>query len=173
LVSQWVGVAVLALGALVAGVMFGGRSDPPPVVAIAPPAVAGPITVHITGAVAAPGLVVIDAGSRVADVVAAAGGLTAEAAPQGLNLAAPVRDGMQVVVPAAVVAGPTAAATVPSMSTATHAELRELPGLGPVLAQRIIDYRQANGPFATMEDLLGITGIGESKLAALRDAAVP
>jgi len=59
------------------------------------------------------------------------------------------------------------------MSSATLDELTNLPGVGPVLAQRIIDYREANGPFATMEDLLGVPGIGESKLAALRDAAVP
>jgi len=108
--KQWIGVAVVAAGAVAAGALFGGRPEPPPAVAFAPAAVAGQITVHVTGAVAAPGLVVVDAGSRVADVVAAAGGLTAAASPQGLNLAAPVRDGMQVVVPAGVAAGPAAAA---------------------------------------------------------------
>ena len=169
--SQWVGVAVLVAGAVVAGMVFGGSPDPPPVVSIATAADAPTLTIHITGAVLRPGLVDVPAGSRVADVVAAAGGLTAEARLAGLNLAAPARDGTQIVVPTEAAAD--AAPGFVSMSTAGQDELATLPGVGPVLAARIVAYRRQHGPFSTMEDLLDVPGIGEAKLATLRDAAVP
>ena len=169
--SQWVGVAVLVAGAVIAGVLFGGSPDPPPVVAIEAQAATGTLTVHITGAVRRPGLVEVVAGSRVADVVAAAGGLAPGARLQGLNLAAPARDGSQIIVP--LQSSDSATAGPVSMSLATESELSSLPGVGPVLAQRIVAHRLQHGPFQTMEDLLDVPGIGEAKLAALRDAAVP
>ena len=168
--SQWIGVVVLAAGALVAGMLFGGRPDPPPPAVFSGPTTSDTITVHVTGEVVVPGLVTLVVGSRVADAVAAAGGVTVDASPIGLNLAASLSDGMQVVVPSAsaeVVTG------MVSLSSATLAELTGLPGVGPVLAQRIIDHRQVSGGFATMEDLLSVAGIGESKLAAIRDHAIP
>ncbi len=169
--SQWVGVAVLAAGALAAGVLFGGRPSPPPTVAVVP--AADQITVHVTGAVRSPGLVRVPAGARVAEAVAAAGGLASDALAGGINLAAPVRDGMQVVVPGSREGDSAGGGGPLSMSVATVDELTTLPGVGPVLAQRIVDHRERSGPFTTMEDLLDVPGIGESKLAALRDAAVP
>lgn len=170
--AQWIGVVVLAAGALLAGVFFGGKPPPPPTVAFAPPTENSELTVHVTGAVARPGLVTVGAGSRVADAVAAAGGLTPDAAVEGLNLAAPLRDGLQVVVPTEAKPSSAAGGLV-SLSAASVAELTALPGVGPVLAQRIVDYRARNGPFAEFEDLLGVPGIGEAKLSALRDSAVP
>jgi competence protein ComEA len=169
--------------AVVAGVWFGrGSPQPTPVVAAAPsPATtvaADTVVVHVAGAVAEPGLVTVGAGARVADVVAAAGGALAGARLADLNLAAPVRSGDRIVVP---IGGGEAAGSPPApepddgrirLNTATADELEGLPGVGPVLAQRIAAHRDANGPFRVVEDLLDVPGIGEGKLAALRDAVV-
>jgi competence protein ComEA len=136
------------------------------------------ITVHVAGAVRSPGLVTLRAGDRVAHAVAAAGGALAVADLSVLNLAATVGDGDQVTVP---VKGeqPTASASsgarddgLVDVNHASVADLEFLPGVGPVLAQRIFDYRKEHGPFATVEDLLDVPGIGEGKLASLRDALV-
>ncbi|MDH3731114.1 MAG: ComEA family DNA-binding protein [Acidimicrobiia bacterium] len=170
--SQWIGVVALAAGALIAGVMFGGAPPTPPAVSFGQASPSGGVTVHVTGAVVSPGLVVLDDDARVADAVAAAGGLTPKASLTALNLATPLRDGMQVVV-ATVDNSPSGAGGIVSMSSASVEELAALPGVGPVLAQRIVDHREARGPFETMEDLLGVSGIGEAKLAAIRDVAVP
>ncbi len=136
--------------------------------------VIAPITVHVSGAVVSPGLVEVAPGARIADVVVAAGGTAAEANLAALNLAAPVRDGEQIVVPArgdgtqpAVVADGKV-----RLNTASASELEQIPGVGPVLAERIVAARQAGGGFATVEDLLDVSGIGEAKLAALRDHVV-
>ncbi|HEY7705101.1 MAG TPA: helix-hairpin-helix domain-containing protein [Acidimicrobiia bacterium] len=138
------------------------------------------ITVHVAGWVAVPGLVELAPSARVADAVAAAGGLRPGAAIEQLNLAAPVRDGDQVVVP-----GPAEAEAPGSpagsagqggpvrLNQASAQDLEGLPGVGPVLAERIIAYRDEHGPFEEVEDLLDVPGIGESKLAALRDLIVP
>jgi competence protein ComEA len=142
-----------------------------------PPAVtadAGRITVHVSGAVAAPGLVEVAHSARVADVIAAAGGTTSDAVPGLVNLAAPVRDGEQIVVPSATAAGetPIAADGRVRLNTAAPTELEQIPGVGPVLAGRIIEARDAVGGFTSVEDLLDVAGIGEAKLAALRDFVV-
>ena len=132
------------------------------------------MTVHVSGAVAEPGLVSLQSGSRVADAVVAAGGALPGADLGSLNLAAPLVDGQQLVVPYLV---PTNGVPVASdgrvrINTADAAALEGLPGVGPVLAQRIVAHRDAHGPFATVEDLLDVPGIGESKLAALRDSVI-
>jgi len=134
----------------------------------------GRITVHVSGAVASPGLVEVAPSARVADVIAAAGGITADAAPGRVNLAAPVRDGEQIVVPSASAPDevPAAADGRVRLNTADAAELEQIPGVGPVLAGRIIAARDSAGGFATVEDLLDVAGIGEAKLAALRDHVV-
>lgn len=134
----------------------------------------GRITVHVSGAVAAPGLVEVAGAARVADVIAAAGGTTADAVPGLVNLAAPVRDGEQIVVPstAAVDVGPVTADGRVRLNTASAIELEHIPGVGPVLAGRIIEARDAAGGFTAVEDLLDVAGIGEAKLAALRDFVV-
>ena len=161
--------AVVAIAAL-AGLWFGSEPEPPPALRVAMEAENAEITVHVAGEVRAPGLVLIPAGSRVADAVAAAGGFTPAAEPATLNLAAPVVDGQQVVV------GGPGSAEVPSgkvsLNQASASELEILSGVGPVLASRIVAHREANGPFVTVEDLLDVAGIGESKLSTIRESVV-
>jgi competence protein ComEA len=146
----------------------------------APLETSGEITVHVAGAVRRPGLVRVRHQARVADAVAAAGGAAPQADLSGLNLAAPLGDGDQVVVPlrgdsgggtAGVGGRPNDDGRV-RINTATEQELEQIPGVGPVLAGRIAAHREQYGPFAVVEDLLDVPGIGEAKLAALRDAVV-
>ena len=139
-----------------------------------------PLLVHVAGKVVAPGVYTLPAGSRVRDAVVAAGGPAPGADSNLLNLAAPVADGEQVVVPAAgqapqVVPGPpgspasgvTGLPGKVNLNTATQAQLEELPGVGPKLAQRILEYRQKKGRFASARDLLQVEGFGPKKLASL------
>lgn len=129
------------------------------------------VVVHVTGAVATPGVVTTLEGARIADVIALAGGATATADLGGLNLARAVVDGEQIVVPERRSASTSGAVeTVDSVhdadgrlriNVATARELEELPGVGPVLAERIVAYREANGPFASTGDLRRVPGIGE------------
>ena len=141
---------------------------------------AAPLLVHVLGAVAKPGLVELAAGARVVDAVAAAGGFTADADPAGVNLARPVVDGEQLVVlaigqlpPAAQASGPGGVATdsdgLVHLNTADVAALDTLPRIGPALAQRIIDWREANGPFTSIDQLLEVTGIGDAVFGGLAD----
>src|SRR4051794_19059872 len=136
------------------------------------------LVVHAAGAVNAPGLYTLPAGSRVNDVVAAAGGLSAGADSNRINLAAPVADGERVYIPKvgeAVPAaeGPSAEGSESSrpvnLNTATVEELDALPGIGPSIAQAIVDERERNGPFRSVDDLERVRGIGPSKLDQLRD----
>jgi len=169
---QWmVAAAVLAVAGL-AGWWFGGSPQPPPPLRVTTAIPSGVVTVHVAGEVVAPGLVEVAAGSRVADAVAAAGGLLDTADPTGLNLAAPVVDGQQVVVRGVGEALTPDGRDPVHLNTATAGDLETIPGVGPVLAARIIQYRQANGPFVAVEDLLDVAGIGEAKLAAMRDGVV-
>jgi competence protein ComEA len=146
-------------------------STPPPFEIVAGQRPGTLLTVHVSGAVAQPGLVSLPAGARIADAIVAAGGARPDAVLTALNLAAPVANGQQLVVPAA---GPAGSAATPvdgrvAINTADVVALETLPGVGPVLAQRIIDHRVGNGPFTVVEDLLDVPGIGESKLAELRE----
>ncbi len=147
----------------------------------ASPAPARWLTVHVSGAVAAPGLVAVADGSRVADAIEAAGGVRPGAGFGSINLAAEVRDGMQLVVPwageATAGAGSGAGASVTGdgkvdINRAGVTDMTRLPGVGEVIATRIVSHREANGPFRTVEDLLDVPGIGEGKLAAIRDYAL-
>ena len=143
------------------------------------PTVPAPLLVHLVGAVANPGLYELREGDRVVDAVAAAGGFTPDADQARLNLAGPVSDGEQVFVPRVGEALPVArgsgapAAGEPSspvnLNTADEAALDALPGVGPATAKNILDWREANGRFTAVEDLLSVTGIGEKTLAELRD----
>jgi competence protein ComEA len=143
-----------------------------------------PLLVHVLGAVARPGLVELSAGARVVDAVAAAGGFTADADPAGVNLARPVVDGEQLVVlaigqappPAAGGASGSTGATadgVVHLNTADVAALDTLPRIGPALAQRIIDWREANGPFTSVDQLLEVAGIGDAVFSGLADRVAP
>jgi len=132
----------------------------------------GSIEVHVVGWVAAPGVVSVASGSLVIDAVVAAGGLRPGAVVEAVNLAAPLSAGQQIVVPGpedGPTQGETGATGLVSINRASASELEALPGVGPVLAARIIAYREQHGPFSEIEDLLGVSGIGESKLASLRD----
>jgi len=171
---SWVvaAVAAVAVGALL--LWPGGEAAPPAVEVVARPASLGRITVHVSGAVLAPGLVSLPAGSRVADAVMAAGGATEGAGLTALNLAASVSDGQQLVVPGGEEAsgGAVAQEGRVAINSADAAALEALPGVGPVLAQRIVEHREQYGAFSTPEDLLDVPGIGEAKLAAIRDSVL-
>jgi competence protein ComEA len=136
------------------------------------------LVVHVAGAVNHPGLYELDDGSRVDDAIAEAGGAKPKAALEFVNLAAPVADGQQVLVPlrgAAVAAGggegggPVAPAGKVSLNSATIEQLDALPGIGPVTAQQIIDFRTANGSFGSVEELDAVPGIGPARLEQLRE----
>ncbi len=143
----------------------------------APAATAGPVLVHVVGAVLHPGVYELATGARARDAVMAAGGATKRAVLEGLNLAAPVADGEQVVVPvkgqAAHAAATPAKPAIVRLNQADVAALDTLPGVGPATAQRIIAWRDDHGPFGSVEDLLDVPGIGESKLGAMRDLIEP
>ncbi len=132
------------------------------------------VFVHVSGSVSAPGLYVLDQGARVVDAVSAAGGFALEADQAAVNLARPVSDGEQLHVPA-VGAGPGAgAAEAPgdgrvNLNTADAAALDTLPRIGQAMAARIIEWRDANGRFTSVEDLLSVPGIGDKMLETLRD----
>ncbi|HEY6629173.1 MAG TPA: ComEA family DNA-binding protein [Acidimicrobiia bacterium] len=137
------------------------------------PEQAASISVHVSGWVVRPGVVEIPEGSIVADAVGAAGGARSGALLDAINLAAPVLAGDQVVVPGpddeVFGSPPRGEDGHISLNRADATQLQDLPGVGPVLAERIVAYREANGPFQTVEDLLDVPGIGEAKLAAMRD----
>ena len=129
--------------------------------------------VHVVGQVANPGLYELPAGSRVVDAVAAAGGFTATADQAQLNLAQVLEDGQQIIVLAqgavpAVSTGPAGAAATVDINTADATGLETLDGIGPALAQRILDYRSAHGGFRTVNDLQNVPGIGPKKFAAIK-----
>jgi competence protein ComEA len=188
LVLAAVALALLLLGArflLPAGTTTPAAPLPPP------PGVgagaAGPsarVVVDVVGAVRRPGLYRLSDGSRIADAIARAGGATRKAALVQVNLAAPLADGEQVVVPlrGATVAAPAAtgsgtAAGAPSapiqLSTATLEQLDSLPGVGPATAQKILDYRTKHGAFSSVDELDAVPGIGPKRLEQLRDLVVP
>ncbi len=132
------------------------------------------LVVHVAGAVRRPGLYRLAEGKRVADAVARAGGATAPADTAAINLAAPLADGMQVLVPSRVAgaAGKTVGGRV-SLGSASVAELDALPGVGPVTAQKIVDHRLAHGGFRSVDDLDAIPGIGPARLEQLRELVSP
>lgn len=175
-------VVLLALAATVGiGILRGATTTPTD---IAVPAAsftsAAPdaVYVHVSGAVHAPGLYRLDDGARVLDAVAAAGGFAEGADENALNLARTLSDGEQLLVPmvgaAAGEATAGGAAAAPgdgrvNLNTADVAALDTLPRIGPAMAQRIVDWREKNGRFTSVEDLLAVPGIGDKMLEALRD----
>lgn len=144
-----------------------------------PTAAAQVVVVHVAGKVRRPGLVRAKPGARVADVVTAAGGALPGVDLTGLNLARQVVDGEQILV--GVPGGPPPATPMPSsgpggppsggqvdLNTATLAQLEDLPGVGPVLAQRIVDWRTEHGRFSSVEELQEVSGVGEKKFESLK-----
>ena len=153
-------------------------TDPVATVSSAEPE-AEEVVVDVAGAVVTPGVHHLEAGARVVDAVDAAGGLAPDADAARVNLAALLVDGQQVYVarvgetpPVAATAGganPTGPAPLVDLNTATASELEELPGIGPTTAEAIVDHRERNGPFTSVDDLLDVRGIGDAKLEQLRD----
>ncbi len=151
----------------------GAPSVDPPATPPATPSPAAVVVVHVVGRVARPGLVTLPAGSRVADAIAAAGGVTRPRAADSVNLARVLADGEQIAVGVDAVAAastPTTGAVAPivDLNTADLAALDALPGVGPVLAGRILAWRQAHGPFRSVDELGEVSGIGDAILGQLR-----
>mgnify|MGYP000922274357 CR=1 FL=1 len=145
------------------------------------PAAEVPLQVHVSGAVAKPGVYTLEKGCRIADALQAAGGALPNAVLGGLNLAKPLFDGEQIQVAQTLqpqegsaasttlnFLQPAAATQLINLNTATAAELETLPGIGPVKAQAIIDYRQQNGAFSRIEDLTKVSGIGSKTFEKLK-----
>jgi competence protein ComEA len=154
------------------------RATPP--AGMSTTAVAGPVVVYVAGAVVRPGVYPVGTGARVADAVAAAGGVTPDADLDPLNLATRLSDGDRVFVPrkgqappAVVGPGPTGSGSTSSgpvnLNTATAEQLEALSGVGPATAHAIITWRQQHGRFRSVQDLLQVRGIGPAKLESLRD----
>lgn len=184
------GVVMLVLAA----VALRGGAPPPPEVhlpmatTVAPASTtttAPDLLVHVAGAVARPGVHRLPVGARVADVIEAAGGPGPDADLDRLNLAAPLADGTRVFVPrvgepvpavhggdAGGGGGASGSAEPVDINTADAALLETLPGVGPATAAAILDERARRGRFTSVEDLLDVRGIGEAKLAAIRDLVV-
>jgi competence protein ComEA len=185
-----------AVGSLVLILLLGrfvlGAGTTTPAAPLPPPPAAGAgvtglpssrVVVDVVGAVRRPGLYRLAQGSRIADAVARAGGATGKADLAQVNLAAPLADGEQVIVPSrggapgpasgGGAAVPGAPAAPVQLSTATLEQLDTLPGVGPVTAQKILDYREKHGAFSSVDALDAVPGIGPKRLEQLRDLVVP
>ncbi|MDM4761803.1 helix-hairpin-helix domain-containing protein [Galbitalea sp. SE-J8] len=177
-------LVVVALGVGVAAAALTDAGDTREITPATPvptaSAVARTVVVHVLGAVQSPGLYTLDDGARVVDAIAAAGGLTAHADPAAVNLARFLTDGEQLVVleegeapPPGVAGAPgggpggTTAGGLVNLNTADQATLETLPRVGPALAQRILAWRDDNGGFTSVDDLRGVSGIGEKTFAQL------
>ncbi|WNM25467.1 ComEA family DNA-binding protein [Demequina capsici] len=130
------------------------------------------VIVHVAGHVVSPGLVSLAAGDRVADAIDAAGGPLDDADLSAVNLARVAQDGEQILVPAVGEQADSGGGPV-RLATATADDLEQLPGIGPVLAARIVQDREENGPFMSVEDLTRVSGIGESLVGQLDGLVVP
>jgi competence protein ComEA len=173
-------LAGLLTGLLASGLLYlmvsKPRGEP---IHLLPPPTPRPIHVHVVGAVRTPGVYQLPQGAIVQDALAAAGGPEEEANLAAINLAAGLSDSQQVYVPLAgetpqVVQRQGPASLPPgdsilNVNTATAPELERLPGIGPSLAQAILEYREGHGPFQRVEDLLEVPGIGPAKLAQIED----
>jgi competence protein ComEA len=156
-------------------------STPAPTPTLPPSATPGPIRVYVSGAVRSPAVYELPRGSIIRDAVTAAGGAATDADLDGINLALELHDQQHVRVPRAGEANPLPVVSgggsrtgdtigvLVDINTATAEELETLPGVGEVTAQRIIDYREANGPFQAIEDIQNVSGIGPKTFGGMRD----
>ena len=192
--AEWFGrrrgwVALILSNLLVAGGAFliarwpapGGVDilPPPPAATMLPSPTPAPVRVHVSGAVMSPGVYTLPSGSIAQDALDLAGGPAEGADLSAVNLALPLADGRQLNIlrvgeptpksPPASAPAPTGPVNV---NTASTAELEALPSIGPVIAERIIQYRQQHGPFRTVDALLLVPGIGPATLEKFRDLIV-
>ncbi len=174
---------VVTVAVAIAVVLMGSQRSPDLVLKIEPSEDQPGVTVYVGGAVRSPGLYTLDFGAHVADALDAAGGPVA-AEISAVPMADRLKDGQEIFVPAAtaVSSSPEGVQTAASgsapgstgrinVNTASAAELESLPGIGPTLSQRIIDYRTRNGPYSTLDDLAGVRGISSRMVEELRDLA--
>jgi competence protein ComEA len=183
--SALLAAAVLLAVLVLADRLLLGAGAAQPAQILPPPAamttVDARLVVDVVGGVRRPGLYRLAQGARVADALARAGGLTPKADRTLVNLAAPLADGEQVIVPIRVPgasgsssgSGSAAAVGPVHLNVATLEQLDALPGVGPVTAQKILDYRQKHGAFGSVDELDAIPGIGPARLDQLRDLVAP
>ena len=158
------------------------RPEPGAIEIIPPPPTPtpAPLRVYVSGAVLKPDVYTLSPGSIIKDALEAAGGATSEADLDNVNLALPLRDGMHIIVPHKGESPPQTASNPPGISssnasnlininTASQSDLETLPGIGPSLARRIIEYRETYGPFQHIEDIKGVKGIGEATFERIKD----
>lgn len=169
---------MLLLAALAVAILASALANRPGVTAVQPLASAAPVTtgifVHVLGAVTEPGLYQLREGDRVVDAIASAGGYAEGADEAQLNLARVLSDGEQLYVPVvgelpALDAGGAVVGGKVNLNTADLSALETLPRVGPALAERIIAWREQNGRFDAVNDLLNVTGIGEKTFEGLRE----
>jgi competence protein ComEA len=179
---------------MAAGILFGlfiaaliwivSRNPSGEAVTLRPAPTETPVIVYITGAVPRPGIYALPEGSRVQDGIAAAGGFLAEAERTDINLAAFLIDGEELDIPFVEGGSPVLPTPVENnpvlpdsgssselidINTASSAELETLPGIGPTTAQKIIEYRQTNGAFVSIEDIINVSGIGPGLYERIKD----
>ena len=176
---------------LISGILFGlfvaaviwvvSRNPSGEAVTLRPVPTNKPIVVQIKGAVPRPGVYALPEGARVQDVVSAAGGFLAEADKETINLARILEDGEMLEIPYVEGFSPVIPTPVPNViqpgsdsdliniNTASAFELETLPGIGPTLSRKIIEYREANGPFISTEDIINVSGIGPGNYERFKD----
>jgi competence protein ComEA len=189
-------VGVMAGFALAGLLLFIARAPAGEPISLQPAPTKEPIAVHVIGAVPRPGLYEFAEGARIQDAIDAAGGLLTSADVNTINLAALLEDGQQLTIPYKPGEEPTTengsspsdddSLTLPgaeetpvpsgsddselvNINTASLEELDNLPGIGPTIAQRIVDYRTENGPFSVIEDILNVSGVGPSTFDQIKD----
>jgi competence protein ComEA len=174
---------------MISGILFGlfvaalvwvtARNPSGEAVTLRPVPTEKPIVVQISGAVPRPGVYALPEGARVQDVISAAGGFLAEADKEFINLASVLEDGERLdipygegfspVIPTAIVEPVTSSSDLININTAASFELEELPGIGPTTAGKIIAYREENGPFLSIEDIINVSGIGPGIYERIKD----